>query len=193
MPTFDLKGIKCGQYTHSDGVTEYTNQTAVGDAMTVNIDLTFAEGSIYAEGGLAEYMRKATGGNISMGVKYIKNEAQRVMLGLGEKVRTLGDKEVTSLMSGAKDIPNYVGVAFYAADKVDGATKYDCVFIRKCLFGPPSKSYTTASNTIVFNTPTITGMLMPDDAEDEAFDEVAIVDTEDEAKAWVDLVLGITA
>lgn len=193
MPTFDLKGIKCGQYNNADGVITYSNQTAVGDAMTASIELAFAEGRLYAEGGLAEYMRKATGGNISMGVKYIKTEAQKVMLGLKDKVRTIGEKQITSLMSSASDIPNYVGVAFYAADKIDGATKYDCVLLRKCLFGPPSKSYNTAGDSISFNTPVVSGMMMPDESEEQGIDEVAIVDTEEEAKAWVDAVLGITA
>lgn len=193
MPTFDLKGIKCGQYNNADGVITYSNQTAVGDAMTANIDLTFAEGRLYAEGGLAEYMRKATGGNISMGVKYIKSAAQIVMLGHKEKTRTIGNKEVVSIMSSASDIPNYVGVAFYAADKIDGETKYDCVLLRKCLFGPPSKAFNTAGENISFNTPVITGMMMPDESEEQGIDEVAIVDTEEEARAWVDAVLGITA
>lgn len=193
MPTFDLKGIKCGKYNNADGTISYSEQTSVGDAMTANIELTFAEGRLYAEGGLAEFMRKATGGNISMGVKYIKRPAQILMFDHKIKTREVNGKEVESIMSTAGDISNYVGVAFYAPDKIDGETKYTCVLLRKCLFGPPSKSYNTAGENIQFNTPTTTGMMMPDESEEQGIDEVATVDTEADAKAWVDVVLGITA
>ena len=65
MPSFDLRYIKVGKYDNTDGVISYSDVTTMGDAMNVNIQLRFAEGRLYAEGSLAEYLREATGGTIS--------------------------------------------------------------------------------------------------------------------------------
>ena len=54
MPVFDLRGIKVAQYANNNGTITYSNSTSAGDAMTANLDLTFAEGRLYAEGKLAE-------------------------------------------------------------------------------------------------------------------------------------------
>ena len=69
MPQFDLRGIRVAEYTGSKtaGDTYGTPETA-GDAMAVNLELRFAEGRLYAESSLAEYLKKATGGTMSMGV-----------------------------------------------------------------------------------------------------------------------------
>ena len=69
MPTFDLRGIRIGKYKNTSGTVTYETPTEVGDAMNANIELKFAEGRLYAEGRLAEYIKLATGGTISIAVK----------------------------------------------------------------------------------------------------------------------------
>ena len=193
MPQFDLRGIKCAKYVNTNGTITYTNAQAVGDAMTATLEMRFAEGRLYAESTLAEYMRKATGGTISLGVKYIKNAAQQLMFGSTAKQRSItvesAAQTVSSLVLGAKSTPAYVGVCFYAPDMVDGVKKYTCVLIRKCLFGPPSMALQTAGENISFNTPTTSGEFLIDDSADHNLFEIAVVDDENEAKAWVTAVL----
>ena len=144
MPSFDLRYIKVGKYDNTDGVISYSDVTTMGDAMNVNIQLRFAEGRLYAEGSLAEYLREATGGTISIGVKYIPFDAQKMMYGAREKSRNItaaGSEEpvaVKGLAFGTKDAANYVGVAFFAPDMIDGVRKYTCVLIHRSLFGPPA-------------------------------------------------------
>ncbi len=60
----------------------YTEPTDVGDAMSAQLELKFAEGRLYAESKLAEYIKLATGGTISLAVKYIKRAAQAMLYGL---------------------------------------------------------------------------------------------------------------
>lgn len=196
MPQFDLRGIKVAKYTNTAGTVSYSDAQTAGDAMNVNLELRYAEGRLYAESTLAEYIRKATGGTISIGVKYLPAEVQKLLFGAKDKTRsiTVGSqpKSITSLQQGANDVPNPVGVAFYCPDMVDGAEKYTCVFISRALFGAPSMALQTQGESIVFNTPTTTGEFMPDHSTDKLMKEVAIVDTEAEAKAWCDLVLGVT-
>lgn len=195
MPQFDLRGIKAAKYVNTAGTISYTNPQKVGDAMTVNLELRFAEGRLYAESSLAEYMKKAVGGTISIGVKYILAAAQQLMFGSTSKSRSVSYKPVGSsttttasvsgLVIGRKTQGSYVGIAFYAPDMVDGAEKYTCVLCKKALFGPPGMRLQTAGETIQFQTPTTSGEFLADDSADGDMFEVAICDDENEAIAWV--------
>ena len=199
MPQFGLKGIKAAQYVNTAGTITYTNPQEVGDAITANLELRFAEGRLYAEDMLAEYMRKAVGGTISIGVKYIKQAAQQLLFNSQTKSRSVTYTPVgstatttataTSVVTGGQDLGQYVGLAFYAPDMVDGVKKFTCVFVKKCLFGPPSMSLQTMGESISFNTPTTSGEFLADDSAAQNLFEVAIVDDENEAKAWITAVL----
>ena len=188
MPQFDLRGIHCAKYVNTAGTITYTDVQEVGDAMTATLEMRFAEGRLYAESTLAKFMRKATGGTIALGVKYIKDSAQQLMFGSTSKARsiTAGNSTVSviSLVLGAKSTPAYVGVSFYAPDMVNGVEKYTCVFASKCLFGPPSMSMQTAGENIQFNTPTTSGEFLASDASTQDMLEVAVCDTEAAAIAW---------
>ena len=194
MPSFDLRGIKAAKYNNNNGTISYTNKTTVGDAMNVDIQLKYAEGRLYAESTLAEYMKQATGGTISIGVKYLPDAAQQMLYGAQTKSRsvtvgTASTMSVSGIQLTAKDAPQNVGIAFYAPDMVDGQNKYTAVFISRALFGAPSMTFNTKGDSITFNTPTTTGEFMADHSTTQAMLEVAVCDTEAAAKAWVDTVL----
>ena len=186
MPSFDLRGIRAGKYKNTAGTVSYENPTDVGDAMSAQLDLKFAEGRLYAESKLAEYIKLATGGTISLAVKYIKKAAQAMLYGCTT------DTSKENIKFSAKDVANYVGVGFYAPDKVDGVTKYTCVWVPKALFGPPSMAYQTKGENIQFNTPTTTGEFLAADSEDELLLETETVDSAAEAVAWIKGKLGET-
>ena len=189
MAKYDLRYIQCAKYNNNNGVISFTDKQKVGDAMTVNIELRFAEGRLYAESVLAEFIRKCTGGTISMGVKYILQAAQKLMFGSADKTRTVGSATVSSLVLSGKSSGKYVGFACYAPDMVDGVEKYTCIFARKCLFGPPGYSLQTANESITFQTPTTSGEFLADDSANKDLLETAVVDTEEQAIAWVTAVL----
>ena len=138
MPAFDLRYLQVAEYTKKSGGTEYGTPVSMGDAMTVGLEMRFAEGRIYAESVLAEYMKKATGGTATAGVKYIPTEAQKLMYGAYEKQRTVASSTVKSLTFGKKSTGKYVGWSFYMPDMIDGVEKFTAVFARKVLFGPPA-------------------------------------------------------
>mgnify|MGYP002766330134 FL=1 len=186
MPSFDLRGIRAGKYKNTAGTVSYENPTDVGDAMSAQLDLRFAEGRLYAESKLAEYIKLATGGTISLAVKYIKKDAQAMLYGCTP------DASKENIKFSAKDVANYVGVGFYAPDKVDGVTKYTCIWVPKALFGPPSMAYQTKGENIQFNTPTTTGEFLADDSENELLLETETVDSAAEAVAWIKGKLGET-
>lgn len=192
MPSFDLRGVRCGKYVNTSGTITYTTPTDVGDAMTANLELRFAEGRLYAESKLAEYMKAATGGTISIGVKYIKDAAQKMMFGAQEDTATVGTATVTGLKYDAAHSPAYVGIGFYSPDMIDGSEKYTAVFVPKALFGPPAMSYQTKGDNIQFNTPTTSGEFLPTDASTQEMLYTAVCASEAEAKNWIKVKLGET-
>lgn len=199
MPQFDLRGIKVAKYVNTSGTISYTGKTSIGDAMGVNLEFRFAEGRLYAESSLAEYIRKVVGGTISIAEKYIPKPAQTMMYGAKTKTRSISytpegsetqtTSSVESLVYGAKSKSSYVGVAFYAPDMIDGVEKYTCVLLKKSMFGLPGMNIQTAGENIVFSTPTTTGEFMPDDSGNKDATEVAVCDDINEAIAWVDAAL----
>ena len=192
MPQFDLRGIKVAQYKNNAGVITYGTPKSAGGAMTVNLELTMAEGRLYAESTLAECMPKALGGTISIGTKYIPADTQKLLYGQTEIERVVNAKIVSSLKTRGRDKANPVGVAFYAPDMIDGVEKYTCVFISRAVFGQPSMVLQTLNETITFQTPTTTGAFMADHSGDQNIKEVAVVDDEADAIAWIEAVFGET-
>lgn len=186
MPTFDLKHIRAGKYNHTNGTTSYTNAVKVGEAMAVDLNLRFAEGRLYAEGALAEYLKSATGGTASMAVKYLTDAFQKLAYGMREGSRQINSKTVSSLKYGANDLGEDLGVAFYAPDKIDTVKKYTCVLVYRARFGPPAMQYRTKANDYQFQTPTTTGEFLPDVGTDQDLFEIAVCDDETTAAAWVD-------
>lgn len=184
MPAFDLRHIYVAQYNNNNGTITYGTAETAGGAMTANLELRFAEGRLYAEGRLAEYIREAIGGTISLGVKYIPVSAQKLLFGATEKSRTISNATVKSTAYGANDTPKYVGVSFYAPDMVDGTKKYTCVFVAKALFGPPAMAFQTKNESITFQTPTTSGEFLPDDSTGALIIDVYTADTVEAAEAW---------
>lgn len=193
MPTFDLKHIRAAKYNHDNGTTSYTGGVEVGDAISVDLNLRFAEGRLYAESSLAEYLTNATGGTASLAVKYIKDAAQKLMYGMRNGSRTVNGKTVTSLKYGANDTGDYVGFAFYAPDMIDTVKKFTCVLVNRARFAPPAMQYRTKGENYEFHTPTTTGEFLPDLGDDKDLFEVAVVDDEETAAAWVDAAVNYSS
>lgn len=197
MAKYDLRYIQCAKYVNTDGVITFENKQKVGDSMTADIELRFAEGRLYAESTLAEYIRKCTGGTISLGVKYILQAAQKLMFGLTEKTRSITPQggtatSVKSLVTKRSTVGAYVGVSFYTPALYEGVEKYDCIFVGKCMFGEPSETNQTAGENIQFQTPVTNGEFLADDSEDGQIKEICTVDSEALARAWCDAVLSTT-
>lgn len=191
MPTFDLRGIKIGKYINTEGTITYETPISMGDAMSVELNLTAAEGRLYAESRLAEYKKLITGGTASVGVKYITDAAQKLLFGMSENTRNVGtNTSQKSLKATAKDIAKYVGMGFYAPDAIDGTDKYTAVFVYKVLFGAPGYVYATKGDSITFRTPTTTGEFLADDSEDKNIMEIAILASESDAVAWINKCFG---
>lgn len=198
MPQFDLLGMQIAEYTKTENGVTRGEAISAGDAMSCNLELTFAEGRLYAEGGLAELLREATGGKISIGVKYIPEAAQKLMYGFTERARQLEytgadgtqlTKRAVSLTAKRGMTGKYVSFACFAPDMIDKQKKYTCFFVACALFGPPAYELQTKGETIRFATPTTTGEFLPDDTDEGVIQEVYVADDILEARAWCKAVV----
>lgn len=188
MPEFDLRGMKVAEYKY-DKLTKkitYGETMDMGEAMSANLEMKFAEGRIYAESALAEYMKKVTGMTVSQGIKYIPDKTQQLLFKAYQLSRNMGSgsTSVKSMAFGKSSTGRYVGSGFYAPDMIDGVEMFTAVFIHKVLFGPPSKTLQTMGETITFNTPTTTGEALVDDKGH--LHEWYSFATEAEAIAWIE-------
>ena len=188
MPEFDLRGMKAAKdnYDKSQKKITYGEAMSMGEAMKANLEMKFAEGRIYAESSLSEYMKKCTGMTTSVGVKYIPADCQKVLYGFYELSRSVGStspKAVKSMTADRTSTGQYVGHGFYSPDMIDGVEKFTAVFVHKTLFGPPSRVLQTMGESIIFQTPTTSGESLVDDLG-HLF-EWYTFDTEAEAIEWL--------
>lgn len=190
MPQIGLRGMKVAKYNNTNGTITYGAPMSAGGAMTANLELRFAEGRLYADDALAEYIRRAIGGTISIGVKYIPNDAQKLMFGVTEKSRTVGSATVKSLQTSKQSKGEEVGVAFFGEDVIDGVSKVTCVFVPRARFGEPSMTLQTMGETINFATPTTSGEFLADHSAEGVIKDVVTVADEAAAEAWINACFG---
>lgn len=194
MPQFGLRGATVAQYNNNNGAITYGSPISAGCAISANLELQFAEARLYACDSLAEYLRECIGGNVTFGAKYFPQAAHALMFGAGTKARSVSYTPagttvttvatVNSIVTTTNDAPKYVGFACYAPDMVDGVRKFTAFFVPKVKFSPPSYTLQTKGESITFQTPQTVGAFLPDDSGNMVIQEVAICDSEEEAKAW---------
>ena len=63
--------------------------------------------------------------------------------------------------------------------------KWTAFFVRKVKFSAPSMNMATKSDSITFQTPTTTGEFLQDDTAARTLLEVATLDSEAAAQAWI--------
>lgn len=189
MPTYGLRGATVYPYTNNNGTVTYGTGIAAGCAISANLELNFSEARLYACDNLAEYLREVIGGTITFNAKLFPVAAQTAMFGTTTKTRsiTVGSTAVTatSVVTGGDDAPTYVGFSAYGPDQVDGVKKWTAFFVRKVKFSAPSMNMATKSDSITFQTPTTTGEFLQDDTAARTLLEVATLDSEAAAQAWI--------
>lgn len=189
MPTYGLRGATVYPYTNNNGTVTYGTGIGAGCAISANLELHFAEARLYACDNLAEYLREVIGGTITFNAKLFPVAAQTAMFGTTTKTRsiTVGGTAVTatSVVTGGDDAPTYVGFSAYGPDQVDGVKKWTAFFVRKVKFSAPSMNMATKSDSITFQTPTTTGEFLQDDTAARTLLEVATLDSEAAAQAWI--------
>ena len=93
------------------------------------------------------------------------------------------EKENKEIKANVNDVAKYVGFGFVKGEMVNNITTYVAVWIPKVKFTPPAEKCTTKGDSITWNTPTITGKGMADNAGFWRYME--IFETEKEALDYI--------
>lgn len=143
--TLGLRDLYYALCKETDGVETYKTPKKMAEAMTADLSVKTADGSLYADDTLSESVTEFASGTLKLGVKDLTPEVLAELLG-----QAVDQNKV--VWAGKEDEPPYVAVGF-RAKKTGG--KYRYVWLLKAKFKVPSEKYETKGESIKFNTPDI--------------------------------------
>lgn len=153
----------------------YDDPFAFGKAIGLQVTPNYAEGSLYADDGQAEYDKEFTYAEVTLNTSTIPVIAHEKMFG-----HTVSDQNVKF---NTDDQNNNVGVGWISVEKVNGIRSFIGNFLHKVKFSEPSEDYATKGESIEYKTPSITGRAS---ATDEGYwKETDVFETEEGARAWI--------
>ena len=124
--TLGLKDLYYAVCTEADGAESYGTPKKMAEAMSADLSVKTADGSLYADDTLSESVTEFASGTLKLGIKDLTPEVLAELLGQA------------------------VG---FRAKKTGG--KYRYVWLLKAKFKVPSEKYETKGESIKFNTPDI--------------------------------------
>lgn len=198
MAIYGFRRIYLAKRNVNNGVVTYDAPVTPGCPISADLQLQFAEQELWCADGLSTWLRKMIGGTVTLETKFLTPASQVVAFGSTLKTRTLTfndasgssvTKTVQSVVRAAGDESPYVGFAGFGPDAgEDGDDKFCAFFIGKAKFSPPNSRFQTIGSNITFQTPTTSGRFLPDEANGNVLQEIAICDSEEEAAAWCQAV-----
>lgn len=166
-------------------ILKYTEGFTCGKAIALDISPQYAEGSLYADDGKAEYDKEFKYADVTLNTDTLPIQAHTVMFG-----HVVSKEESsTKIQIKTTDSPNYVGLGIYVKEKVNNVKKYVAMWIYKAKFTEGQESFKTKGDNIEYQTPSIAGQAIG--VTDELWKETRIFDTEKEARDWIDEMAGI--
>lgn len=157
----------------SDGT--YDDPFAFGKAIGLQVTPNYAEGSLYADDGQAEYDKEFSYAEVTLNTSTIPIVAHEKMFG-----HTVTEKNVKF---NGDDQNNDVGLGWISVEKVNGVRSFIGNFLDKVKFSEPSEDYATRGESIEYKTPSITGRASAVDGG--GWKETETFATEAEAKNWI--------
>lgn len=164
----------------------YSDGFRIGEAVSINLNVNWNEAPLYGDNRLVEQIREFRDGTIDLGITSIPITAYETVF--GHTVTT--DEDVTTIVDKTDDLPNAVGVGFVKEEIIEGKRAYWGYWLKKVLFTETGDSAQTKGESITFQTPTITGVIMA--LDDKTWRERKIFDNEADAIAYINEQAGIT-
>lgn len=153
----------------------YDDPFAFGKAIGLQVTPNYAEGSLYADDGQAEYDKEFSYAEVTLNTSTIPIVAHEKMFGhtvTEQNVKFNGD-----------DQNNDVGLGWISVEKVNGVRSFIGNFLSKVKFSEPSEDYATRGESIEYKTPSITGRAST--VAGGNWKETETFGTEAEAKNWI--------
>lgn len=172
--TLGLKDLFYAVCTETDGAETYGTPKRMAEAMTADLSVKTADGSLYADDTLSESVTEFASATLKLGIKDLTPETTAELL--GQEV----DKNKV-VWAGKNDEPPFVAVGF-RAQKTGGKFRY--VWLLKGKFKIPSEKYETKGESIKFNTPDIEADFTTRKKDDRWKADFVGTEKDAVAKAW---------
>ena len=162
---------------------KYSNGFKCGKAINTSVTPNFNEASLFSDNKQSENVTEFKNANVSLGVDRMPVVAANVLF--GHTVNEAGEE-----ISKTGDSAGYVGYGFITAEMLDGVKKFRACVLHKVQFKEGEDSYETRGDSIVFKTPTLSGVAMGTTNENWRT-KSPYYDTEDEADKWIQKKLNV--
>lgn len=162
---------------------KYSGAFRCGKAVNTSVSPNYNEASLFADNQEQEHVKELKNAAVTLGTDSMPVAAASVMFGhfVGES----GEE-----ISNTNDAGNYVGYGFITTEKVSGINKYRACVLLKALFTEGEESYDTKGDSIVFKTPSISGIAMALE-NGEWRKKSPYFATEEEADKWIQTQLDV--
>ncbi|NCB92888.1 MAG: phage tail protein [Clostridia bacterium] len=145
--TLGLRDLYYALITITEGVETYGIPKKMAEAISADLSVTTAEGTLYADDAVSESVKEFVKGTIKLGIKDLETDVLAEVLG-----QVVDDDQV--VWAGDTDEPPFVAIGF-RAKKTGG--KYRYIWLQKVQFKVPTEKFATKGESITFNTPEIEG------------------------------------
>lgn len=198
MATIGLSKPYYAIYSETGGVVSYSDGAVMGKATEANITIeTTEDNNLYGDNALAETDRRFANGTLTLSTTDLSQTVSAAILGLKEEAVTgiegVTDTSVKEIIYDDRQVTPYLGVGFIIKKKVNGVDKWRGVVLPKVMFSVPEDAATTQGESIEWQTPELTGVIMRDDSPTHVWKKEATFTTEAQADAYIKARLGITA
>lgn len=164
---------------------KYSDGFKCGEAVNTSVSPAFNEAALRGDNKEVRRKKKFKEAAVTLGVTYLPLAAKSVMFG-----HTVSEEDGTE-SSNSADEANYVGYGFISEETQGDDDVFVACILRKVLFTEGEDSFTTEGDSITFSTPTVSGTAAP--LEDGTWRTKKTFATEEEADAWIQEQLGVTA
>lgn len=161
MPLIGLDKLHYATRTVSSnhGSVTFGTPTKLSEAISANITPNYATAELYADDIITDDLSAFTNATIELNVRDLDPTALIALFGLRR-----GSKG--EVVYSSEDVSAEVAIGFRSL-KSPG-TNYRYYWFRRVKFTLPAGAWNTKGDSITFNTPTISGKVMPDIAADTA-------------------------
>lgn len=184
MASMGLKYLVWGKMAAepTNAIPTYNPGKVIGKMVSANLSIQWAEGELYADDMLSEYISEFTSGDLTMEVDNIALADQATLYGA-----TYDADEFQAVYS---DTPPFGGIGGVQVLMVNGARKYRAWFFPKVRASMPDWDATTRPDSISFGTQPLNMKVMTPLYGPWYY--VKEFTTESAAKAYIDTKLGVT-
>ena len=193
MAGIGLRKPYVGVYKYENSAIAYTKGQLLAKAVEFSASIeNNDDNNLHADDEIAETDNTFAGGELTITTDDLLPDASALILGIEPKDITVGEETYQELVYDDKAITPDMGFGIIIPKMKDGIRKYRTVFFHKIKFNIPEDAATTEGESIEWQTPEISAVIMRDDTENRGWKSEILANSEADAVAYIEQKLQIT-